>query len=85
MRIREHKIVWVLRGGVPFCGKTKGREREAVDCGFVLGQEKNLSGPRTGERETRRVPVSTLQTALGAEEWRFQKCMTLQTMCMCMC
>lgn len=44
-------------GGITFCGREKGTEREAVDCSSVLGQEENLSRPRTRLREIGRIPV----------------------------
>ena len=60
------------------CRHMKGREpllwRHKRDrpwkCGILL--EKDVSGPGTGERGIRRVPVSILQIASGAEDWSFQ-------------
>lgn len=52
------------------------REREVVECDIMLRQEKNLSRPQTGEQEIGRVPVSALQTAIGAEDQSFQKHLT---------
>ena len=47
---------------------TPSLERQKEEkCDTVFGQEKNLSRPGTGERGLQREPVSTLQTALGAE------------------
>ena len=56
--------------------RQKGEEEKLQNCGIVLEQDENLSGPWTGEQEIWRMPVSTLQTAFRAEEQSFQKCTT---------
>ena len=62
------KTAEMQRGGNPFCGETKGREREWMrKCSIELAQEKNLSGPKTGEWEVLCVPVLFLQAASVAQ------------------
>ena len=52
--------------------KGEQERKRQLKCDIELTQEESLSGPRTGEQEIRRVPLSILQTSLGAETPRFQ-------------
>ena len=48
-------------------GGDKGeKDRDAMELWYCAVQEENLFGPQIEEQEIGRVPVSILQTALGA-------------------
>ena len=58
----KKKSVWAQRGGAPFKGETKGRERAARE---VLGCIWTGERPRT---ETERDPISNCRAFFGLEE-----------------
>ena len=73
----ERKMVVPWRGGNPFHGDTKGREKEGLrECSIGFTEEEKLSGQWAGEQKVLSVTDLFLQTAFGTQTLRFWKCVT---------